>query len=43
MNIVVCVKNVPEVAEEDLEISDEGADIEREDLGFVQMVHDGYK
>ena len=32
MNIVVCVKQVPEVAEAELEIKQDGSDIEREDL-----------
>ncbi len=42
MNIVVCVKNVPEVAEEELEINDEGTDIEREELGFALNEWDNY-
>jgi len=42
MNIVVCVKNVPEVAEEELEINDEGADVEREELGFAINEWDNY-
>ena len=42
MNIVVCVKNVPEVAEEELEINDEATDIEREELGFALNEWDNY-
>ncbi len=32
MNIVVCVKQVPEVADAELELDDEAADVDREDL-----------
>ena len=32
MRIIVCVKQVPEVADADLELNDEGTDVDREDL-----------
>lgn len=34
MNIIVCIKHVPKVAEEDLVINQAGTDIEKEDLVF---------
>ncbi len=42
MDIVVCVKNVPETADEDLEINDEATDVEREDLVFSLNEWDGF-
>ncbi|QTA90057.1 electron transfer flavoprotein subunit beta/FixA family protein [Desulfonema magnum] len=42
MNIVVCVKQVPEVSDADLEINRKGSDIDREDLEFEINEWDNY-
>lgn len=42
MNIVVCVKNVPETAEADLEIADSGDAIETDELVFAINEWDNY-
>jgi electron transfer flavoprotein beta subunit len=42
MNILVCVKQVPETAEADLEIVDEGSGIETDDLVFGISEWDNY-
>ncbi len=42
MDIIVCVKNVPDVEEADLKISDKGTDIDKEDLVFNINDWDNY-
>ena len=42
MNIVVCVKQVPEVTDAELEVNKEGTDIDREDLEFDINEWDNY-
>lgn len=42
MNIVVCVKQVPEVAEAELEINEDGSGIDREDLVMAINEWDNY-
>ena len=42
MNVVVCVKQVPEVTDADLEINKEGTEIDREDLVMVINDWDNY-
>jgi len=42
MDIIVCAKNVPDVAEADLNISDKGTDIDKEDLVFGINDWDNY-
>jgi len=42
MNVIVCVKQVPEVVDADLEINKEGTEIDREDLVMVINDWDNY-
>lgn len=42
MNIVVCVKQVPEVTDAELEVNKDGTDIDREDLEFDINEWDNY-
>ncbi|MEF8889005.1 MAG: hypothetical protein V5A14_03070, partial [Desulfohalobiaceae bacterium] len=42
MNILVCVKRVPDPAENEIEINSDGSDIEREDLVYSVNEWDNY-
>ena len=42
MNTVVCVKQVPEVADAELELTPDGTDVEREDLVLDLNEWDAY-
>ncbi|RLB42043.1 MAG: electron transfer flavoprotein subunit beta [Deltaproteobacteria bacterium] len=42
MNIIVCIKQVPEVTDADLEITSDGTDIDKEDLEMVINEWDNY-
>lgn len=42
MNIVVCVKQVPEVADAELELDDDGTDVDRDDLVMAINEWDNY-
>jgi electron transfer flavoprotein beta subunit len=43
MEILVCVKRVPDTAENEIEVRSDGTDIEREDLVYSVNEWDNYR